>query len=62
MNKRWRVEVEITYNSITVGLVEESKSQALGRVKCVLDRMLDSEVEISHYHILRQPEKCVEFD
>ena len=61
MTERWRVEVEITYNPITVGNTEESQSQATSRVKSVLSRMLDGE-EISHYHILKLPEKCVEFD
>ncbi len=62
MTERWRIETEITYNPITVGGTEESPQQALYRVREVLSRMLATEVEISHYHILTQPKKCVEFD
>lgn len=62
MMERWKVDVEITFNPITIGKDEETSTQALYRVKDVLNRMLEKEVEISHYHILIQPKKCVEFD
>lgn len=60
--ERWKVEVEITFNPLTVACTEETKSQAWNRVRNVLNRMLEKEAEISHYHFLKQPEKCVEFD
>ncbi len=62
MNERWRIEVEITYNPITLSETEETQTQALSRVKDVLNRMLEKEVEISHYHILKSPHICYEFD
>ena len=62
MNERWRIEVELTFNPITFGMTEESETQAMYRIKPVLNRMLEREVQISHYHILKHPEKCVEFD
>lgn len=62
MTERWKVDVEITFNPVTTGVAEETTSQALQRVHGVLARMLFQEVEISHYHILTQPKKCVEFD
>jgi len=62
MMERWKIDVEITFNPITIGKDEETSTQALYRVKDVLNRMLEKEVEISHYHILIQPKKCVEFD
>jgi len=62
MTKRWRIIIELTFNPITLSGTEETKEQALNRVKPALNRILENEVEISHYHILKQPEKCVEFD
>jgi len=60
--ERWKVEVEITFNPITIGNDEETAMQALYRIKPILDRMLKREAQISHYHILLQPQKCIEFD
>jgi len=60
--ERWKVEIEITFNPVIIGKDEETNSQALYRVKSVLNRMLEKEVEISHYHILLQPQRCFEFD
>ena len=60
--ERWKVDVEITFNPIAIGNKEETNSEALYRVRNVLDRMFEREVEISHYHILIQPKKCFEFD
>lgn len=62
MTERWKVEVELTFNPITFDGRGEDEYRALYRVKDVLNRMLEKEVEISHYHILVSPKKCVEFD
>ena len=58
MNKRWRIEAEITFDPKE----EENEHQALDRVKEALNRMLDKEPEINHYHILKRPHTCYEFD
>ena len=60
--ERWKVDVEFTFNPITIGKDEETSTQALYRIKPILDRMLKREAQISHYHILIQPKKCIEFD
>jgi hypothetical protein len=60
--ERWKIEVELTFNPITLSGSAETSTQALYRVKESLDRLLKREVEISHYHILAHPAKCVEFD
>jgi hypothetical protein len=62
MTERWRIIVELTFNPITISGTEESRMQALYRIKPSLNRLLEKEVEISHYHIMKQPEKCIEFD
>jgi len=60
--ERWKVELEITFNPITIGNDEETSTQALYRLHPILERMLKREAQISHYHILLRPTKCVEFD
>ena len=62
MTERWKIDVEITFNPITIAKDEETSMQALYRIKPALNRMLEREAEISHYHILIQPKKCIEFD
>lgn len=58
MNERWRIEAEITFD-VKEG---ENEQQALDRVKSALNGMLVKEREINHYHILKLPHTCYEFD
>lgn len=62
MAQRWRIEVELTFDPITLGVNPESSQQARERIHKVLSRMLENEVEVSHYHLLTEPKYCVEFD
>ena len=58
MNKRWQIIAEITCDI----LPEENAGQALDRVKKQLERLLEPETGLAHYHILQQPKECYEFD
>lgn len=62
MTQRWQIGVELTFDPITIGVHPESSSQAMERIHKALSRMLDREVEISHYHLLTDPKYCTEFD
>ena len=62
MTQRWQIEVELTFNPITIGDNPELSWQARERIHKVLSRMLEKEVEVSHYHLLTEPKYCVEFD
>ena len=62
VTQRWRIEVELTFNPITIGDNPELDWQARERVHKILSRVLEREVEVSHYHLLSKPEYCEEFD
>lgn len=56
--ERWKIELEITF-----GMQEdETNYSALDRIKKILNRMLKQEAQLNHYHILKQPQTCWEFD
>ncbi len=58
MNKRWQIKVEVTSDI----LPNETSIEALIRIKEQLNRLLESETGINHYHILQLPKECYEFD
>ena len=58
MGERWRIELEVTFDPKP----DETNHEALERVKSALNRMLTAEPEINHFHILKLPHTCYEFD
>ena len=56
--KRWRIELEITFDPKQ----NEANHRALERVKVILNKMLNREPEINHFHILKSPHSCYESD
>jgi hypothetical protein len=65
MNERWRIVIELTFDPKDGDKAFNNEYAGWGaeldRAKERLNKFLDAE-PFKHYHILKLPHKCVEFD